>query len=67
MPSGSRMLTVQEQYVQIMLWAEIETSNPQTSETFFIVGTGREIPCEGLAYIGTVQQGPFVWHVYHKL
>ena len=33
---------------------------------FRIVGTGHDFDPAGLLYVGTVQTGIFVWHVYER-
>lgn len=49
------------------LWAEVQPAAGLVERTFRILGTGHNMP-EGvpLAYVGTVQQPPFVWHVYEE-
>lgn len=70
LPQGAKVLCVQCQGGQIVLYAEVEDPPLIKQErTFYIIGTGHRMPSEiGLIYIGTVQQpsaaGMFVWHVY---
>lgn len=47
----------------VTLWAEIETTNDLEDHTFWLIGTGREVP-KDCNYIGTIENGPFVWHSY---
>ena len=53
----------------VCLWAVVNTEEAKLVRRLFrIYGTGREIkePLESLNYIGTVQTGPFVWHVFER-
>ena len=53
----------------VCLWAMSNTDESRKVRRFFrIYGTGRPIeedPAD-LDYIGTVQTGPFVWHVFER-
>ena len=65
MPACPNFLDVQIQGDKICVWAQVDTEVISEAQRFFIVGTGKEIPPnENLNYIGTVQQGAFVWHVW---
>lgn len=67
MPGFARILTVQVQDLKICLWAEVDTSFPTEARTIEIYGTGDEVLGLGRTYIGTVQRGAYVWHVYEKI
>lgn len=64
MPDGAKPLTVQMQGIVPCLWAMVDPDYEATERVFDFVGTGHAIP-ETLEtdYIGTIQQGPFVWHL----
>jgi hypothetical protein len=48
----------------ICLWAEVSVPVPKTATRIFrIVGTGGPVP-EEMSYLGTVQYGGLVYHVY---
>jgi hypothetical protein len=65
MPMGTRILTVQMQYGQPCLWAEVnDRSNETELRHIGIVGTGHADVPTGAVYIGTVQDDSLVWHVY---
>lgn len=65
LPSSAKPLSAQLQGDQLCLWAEVEDEwNPGKEVVISIVGTGHPIPPGAVNYLGTVQQGPFVWHVY---
>lgn len=50
----------------LLVWCEVETAEGEqpTTEPFRVFGTGHPIP-PGAAHAGTVQVGPFVWHLYN--
>lgn len=63
-PFEFNVLCVQEQDAAICCWAEVSGEDAYQTATFTIVGTGHTVPMMAGKYIGTVQQGPYVWHVY---
>lgn len=63
MPEGAEVLTVQIQNGEPHIWALVDTEKPRKLRSFEIVGTGQ--PADNLGrYVGTVQDGSFVWHVF---
>ena len=65
MPKGAEVLAVQTQDDLPCLWALCDKHAPYVSRTVKIVGTGwTEADIQRDQYIGTFQQGPFVWHVF---
>jgi hypothetical protein len=65
MPYNTKILAVQPQSGSIALWAEVWLDNISTDTRSFVVyGTGHDMPDNPGNYIGTVQLGMFVWHVY---
>lgn len=65
LPSSAKPLSVQLQGEQLCMWAEVNTGVGGRKEVVItIVGTGHPIPPGAVHYLGTVQQGQFVWHVY---
>lgn len=69
MPSGAKILCVQEQDGRLCLWAKVFIHSGVESETrlFHIFGTGNPMPeMTKLIYIGTAQSGRFVWHVFEE-
>jgi len=58
-----------QRHQEICLWAAVPGSGQVHQQTFKVVGTGHPIDSEdiydiGSQYIGTVFDGPFVWHVF---
>lgn len=63
LPDTARVVHVGMQN-DLCLWIELETEEPYRNEkTFIVIGTGHPVPQDG-TYVGTVFDGPFVWHVY---
>lgn len=52
---------------RLELWALVDVDEPDDiGEIQLIVyGTGHELDYTPTAFIGTVMDGPFVWHVWH--
>jgi hypothetical protein len=65
LPSGSRILDAQYQYDTIYVWVDISDSSTMESFNFFMVATG-DNPPDIAEYIATVQEPPFVWHIYRS-
>ena len=69
MPADALIRSVGKQGDDLMLWAEVDTNAPHKTRTIEIFGTGHSIPEDmgaSRAYIGTVQAGFFVWHIYER-
>lgn len=70
MPTGAKVLSVNEIAGELFIWAEVKPKNQPSSRRVYIFGTGHLIDlCTGgkpLEYVGTVLQnyGVLVWHVY---
>lgn len=65
MPQGARILSVQDQRGRLCIWAQVDDSKPKVARHFQIVDTGDpRTDMHRLTFIGSVQQGPFVWHVF---
>jgi hypothetical protein len=64
MPAGARVLHFGVQDEQLTLWALVTPSAPLNHHRFRLAGTGHPIEEDGLTYVGTCFQGPFVWHLF---
>lgn len=68
--SDYKILSVKEQYSELVLWAVVDTEKPKTNVTISIVGTGHEIKERDelfsyWEYIDTVMSyNGLVWHVF---
>lgn len=64
--SVPRFVVMQEEW-HLMLLVDLDPSIEQTElRTFLVLGTGHKIP-PGAQYVGTCQDGSFVWHVYEDV
>jgi hypothetical protein len=66
MPFPFRIIHVGEQGGIPYLWAEVDESKPLVTRTIVVVGTGMDMPPGNLRHLGSVQCGPFMWHVYEE-
>lgn len=66
MPKGAEILCVQTQSDVLHLWAIVNPFESSLEDRkIVIVGTGNPMPdSKNLLYIGTAQQGIYVWHVF---
>lgn len=68
MPKGAKLLTVNVQQRNFMLWAEVDTLSPNITRLFAIFATGEPFPSDDLTkkmeFLGTVFHDALVWHVY---
>jgi hypothetical protein len=62
LPIGAQVLTVQYQNGVPTIWVKLLRSAPIEVRHFVLVGTGWPVHPEA-KYIGTVQSGPYVWHL----
>ncbi len=69
LPLGSVVRSVGVQEHVITAWIERPIQWDEEEEhRFYVVGTGEEFPSWEHAhvnFVGTVFQGPYVWHIYH--
>jgi len=66
MPVGAKVLSVGTQRPRmICLWAACDPKAAKERRNFHVRGTGHPLNCEG-PFIGSVLDGPFVWHIFGK-
>ncbi len=67
MPLNATILSAQAQGSDLVLWASHAPHQPIGQRRINIVGTGHAfIPELAGEFIGTVQQGLFVWHLFDQ-
>jgi hypothetical protein len=68
-PEGAQILTAQFQGTQLCVWALVDCDPeiPKQNREIEIIGTGNPIIEAPRRYISTVQQVPFVWHVFERV
>lgn len=64
MPLGAKVLTIQVQNGKPCIWAQVDENNTKELRTFRIYGTGHTMLDENLIYIGTWQDGIYVFHLF---
>ena len=68
MPKGAVVLTAQEQYGEVVIWAWVNPEETEMVERKFLTpGTGHQIEEGALQYISTVQIDGLVFHVFEVL
>ena len=71
LPFGAEILSVQVQHGTLCLWAAFPGDpEPRVVREIEVVATGQ--PVESFEkidrkFLGTVQMGPFVWHVFERV
>lgn len=66
MPRGGQVILVAIQNSSITLWVEFRDDASEIEVSFYIVGTGRNVPEAAEKHVGSVTDGAFVWHVYER-
>lgn len=67
MPYGSGIVAFQIQHGVPTIWADVNPLETETEERILrIVGTGHVEVAPLSMYRGTVQIGPFVWHLFEE-
>lgn len=65
LPRDAQVLSVQAQENVITLWALVNPNVAATRKTIYMFTDGQKLDAAGqLLYLGTVQTGEFVWHVF---
>jgi len=64
MPDGAAPLHVGLQDDHWMVWAMVDPNAHPEPRYIAVVGTGHPIPDGTGSYLGTIQQPPFVWHLF---
>lgn len=67
LPAGARILScaIEQPGQTFNLWAEVDTAAPREERRFRVIGTGHPLDNVG-PFIGTIQDPPFVWHIYEE-
>ena len=64
MPENARPLAVQVQGSVPVMWALVDSSRRSEDREFVMYGTGQRLPDAPGTYLGTFQNGPFVFHLF---
>lgn len=63
MPKSAQIIDVGMQGRSLCLWAIVEPHVSPVNREISVYGTGHQLG-DDVEYIGTVHDGPFVWHVF---
>ena len=64
LPRGAVLLHVAPQRGRLCLWALVTPDAPLEMRHIVVVGTGQDLPDVPLTPIGTIFDGPLVWHAF---
>lgn len=64
MPRGAKLIHIGYQQSRPQMWFEVNPEAENVGHPFLSVGTGHGVVPEGTEYVGTVQDGGMVWHIY---
>jgi hypothetical protein len=62
-PADARLVAVAMQGPRIFGWFVVDPSAPSEPRAYRVLGTGHDVPEDG-THVGSVFDGPFVWHVF---
>lgn len=60
----NKFLTAQYQDGSLVVWAEVDLEAPKKNYYLADLWTGDDLVLDDLIYIGTIQTGPIVHHIY---
>lgn len=68
MPEAAAILHASMQNGTPCIWAIVNPNAPKVDRHFVVKGTGHSLEGVGYgSYVGTVFDGPFVWHIFEVL
>lgn len=66
-PENHKFLKVDIQDDKITFWIDVDLTSDVKEYPIAVIGTGREYKGELPRHLGTIFQGPFVWHIFGDL
>jgi hypothetical protein len=63
-PLGAEVLHVGDQMGTVTIWAKVDPTAEKRALKIIIAGTGHVVPPDAQIFLGTVQQPPYVWHLF---
>lgn len=63
-PEGAQWLHADAQGHQMVIWAQVDTDQPEAEHQLHVVATGGPVPDEVDSYLGTIQVARSVFHVF---
>lgn len=65
MPAGAEIVHFDMQDDRPCIWAKVNPYEATLQREFYILGAGYDIH-DSLEYVGAIQQGIYVWHLFEK-
>lgn len=65
-PKGAIPLSAGMQNGEVCVWMLVKPEAVKVEREFRVVGTGHIFDSNGYSFIGTVQDGSFVWHIFTR-
>lgn len=62
--TNAKVLTVGIIDGAVYLWAMVDPTTPRIMRKVHIICTGDECPCRYEDYVGTIQDGVYIYHVF---
>lgn len=66
LPVGAKFLHAGQQTHEYFMWFEVDSTALVEDRIFTVHGTGHDITSPYDVWLGTFQDGPYVWHVYES-
>jgi len=64
LPESAKVLAFQIQDGDMCIWVLMNPERTRITRLFRVISTGNALHDEPMEYIGTVQQPPYVWHLF---
>lgn len=49
------------------MWFIVDPNSYAVEFPVYVIGTGHPVPGDPLRFLGTFNQGPFIWHIFTEL
>lgn len=66
MPKGARVVNFETQGEAMCFWAVVDPSARMEPRELTVFGTGWDIEDERWQYVASLQDAPYVWHLFEK-
>jgi hypothetical protein len=66
MPAGAQVVNFETQGEQMCFWAVVDPSARAKPREFTVFGTGWDIEDDRWRYVASLQDPPYVWHLFEK-
>ena len=66
MPKNAKFLDAQVQNNVVCFWMLVDNDEPTVFRSIKVFGTGHPVDLDDDDFLATVQEPPFVWHLFDK-